>query len=186
MTCPAWIHKDSKTAIVISIRKLAQPQLAEPRGQGDVILVSATLARLSYSRNRLGKQDSHTFGMILTRVYSFLYEPVGRQHSESWPTVDPTGQPPSIKRISSVVPSLDLRVERCYVLGRSTGGKPALWIQRRRSSLISAPALGLSFDVLDDSNPTAKHHSRLELMQPADGNKSSQKNRRNLYAALSG
>lgn len=55
------------------------------------------------------------------------------------------------KIIPSALRSLGLRVERCYVLGRCTDGSPVLWIQRRRSPLISPPALRLRFDVLEDS-----------------------------------
>jgi hypothetical protein len=56
------------------------------------------------------------------------------------------------KLIPSVVPSSGLHLERRYMLGRCTDGNPALWIQRRRSPLISPPALRLRFDVLEEKS----------------------------------
>ena len=47
------------------------------------------------------------------------------------------------------VPRTGLRLDRRFVLGRSTTGEPVLWVQRRRSLLGAAPVSRLRFDLLE-------------------------------------
>ena len=49
----------------------------------------------------------------------------------------------------AAIPTNGLRLERRYVLGRSSDGNPVLWRQRRRIPLLSAPVSGLRFDILE-------------------------------------
>ncbi len=48
-----------------------------------------------------------------------------------------------------VVPVAGIRLDRRFVLGRSTTGAPLLWVQRRRSMLPAPPTSRLRFDVVD-------------------------------------
>ena len=49
--------------------------------------------------------------------------------------------------LPAAVPVSGLRLDRRYVLARSTDGNPVLWVQRRRLPLFSPPESGLRFDV---------------------------------------
>lgn len=49
----------------------------------------------------------------------------------------------------ATVPVTGLRLDRRFVLGRSTDGQPVLWLQRRRLPLVGPPVSNLRFDVLE-------------------------------------
>lgn len=53
------------------------------------------------------------------------------------------------------LPAQGIRLQRNYVLGRRTDGKPILWMQRHRGPLRSPPISGLRFDVAE-SVPTVR------------------------------
>lgn len=46
------------------------------------------------------------------------------------------------------LPPTGVRLESRTILARSTTGEPVLWVQRRRTALVSVPASGLRFDAL--------------------------------------
>lgn len=48
------------------------------------------------------------------------------------------------------VPSNGIEVERRWQLARDMNGTPVLWVQRRRTSLLSPPARQLRFDVMEE------------------------------------
>ena len=50
----------------------------------------------------------------------------------------------------AAVPVQGLRLDRRYVLGRRSDGRPVLWVQRRRLPLLSPPANRLRFDMLHE------------------------------------
>jgi hypothetical protein len=50
----------------------------------------------------------------------------------------------------ATVPTLGLRLDRRFVLGRSTDGRPILWLQRRRLPLLAPPVSNLRFDVVEE------------------------------------
>jgi len=50
----------------------------------------------------------------------------------------------------AAVPRAGIHLDRRYVLGRRTDGRPVLWVQRRRTPLSGAPASLLRFDVLEE------------------------------------
>lgn len=54
----------------------------------------------------------------------------------------------------ATVPTTGLRLERRWVLGRCTDGRPVLWMQRRRLPLLAPPVSGLRFDVAEESPTT--------------------------------
>ena len=60
-----------------------------------------------------------------------------------------TGSAPAHAILPDVIPRLGLRLDRRYLLGRSTTGTPLLWIQRRRDPLGGPPTSRLRFDVLE-------------------------------------
>ncbi len=47
------------------------------------------------------------------------------------------------------LPNQGLALERRYVLGRDTNGRPVLWVQRARRPLVAGPTSWLRFDVLN-------------------------------------
>jgi hypothetical protein len=49
----------------------------------------------------------------------------------------------------ATVPVTGLRLDRRFVLGRSTDGQPVLWLPRRRLPLVGPPVSNLRFDVLE-------------------------------------
>lgn len=51
----------------------------------------------------------------------------------------------------TAVPSLGLKLERRWVLGRRTDGAPALWVERRRMPFAAPPVSSLRFDVLAEA-----------------------------------
>jgi hypothetical protein len=60
-----------------------------------------------------------------------------------------TGSGPAHAIVPDVVPRLGIRLDRRFVLGRSTTGTPLLWVQRRRSPLSGPPASRLRYDNLE-------------------------------------
>jgi hypothetical protein len=60
-----------------------------------------------------------------------------------------TASEPEHAILPDVVPRLGIRIDRRFVLGRSTTGRPLLWIQRRRSPLSGPPASRLRYDLLE-------------------------------------
>ena len=53
----------------------------------------------------------------------------------------------------TALPNQGLALERRYVLGRTTGGGPLLWVQRSRHPLVAGPTSWLRFDVLNAGTP---------------------------------
>lgn len=53
----------------------------------------------------------------------------------------------------ATVPTSGLRLERRYLLGRASDGRPVLWRQRRRLPLLTPPVSGLRFDILEQQPP---------------------------------
>lgn len=49
----------------------------------------------------------------------------------------------------TAMPNQGLALERRYVLGRTTDGRPLLWVQRSRQPLVAGPTSWLRFDVLN-------------------------------------
>jgi hypothetical protein len=60
-----------------------------------------------------------------------------------------TASDPAHAIFPDVVPRLGIRLDRRYILGRSTTGAPLLWVQRRRSPLNGAPVSSLRYDTLE-------------------------------------
>jgi hypothetical protein len=56
----------------------------------------------------------------------------------------------------ATVPTTGLRLERRWVLGRRTDGRPVLWTQRRRLPNLAPPASGLRFDVVEPVSVVTK------------------------------
>jgi hypothetical protein len=50
----------------------------------------------------------------------------------------------------ATVPTAGLRLDRRFVLGRGTDGRPVLWLQRRRMPLLAPPVSNLRFDVVEE------------------------------------
>ena len=48
------------------------------------------------------------------------------------------------------MPTAGLRLDRRFVLGRGTDGRPVLWLQRRRMPLLAPPVSNLRFDVVEE------------------------------------
>jgi hypothetical protein len=53
----------------------------------------------------------------------------------------------------ATVPTTGLRLDRRFVLGRGTDGRPVLWLQRRRQPLLGPPVSNLRYDVLEAGLP---------------------------------
>jgi hypothetical protein len=91
--------------------------------------------------------------------YTGLQHGVAPGNEENWLAPEPRARllrdddahPPAdpVHQISpSTVPVQGLRLDRRYVLGRRSDGRPILWVQRRRIPLLSPPTSGLRFDVM--------------------------------------
>lgn len=62
---------------------------------------------------------------------------------------DTPNQPHTIAPLA--VPSNGIEVERRWMLARDMNGRPVLWIERQRRSLLSPPARRLRFDVMEEA-----------------------------------
>jgi hypothetical protein len=65
-----------------------------------------------------------------------------------------TGSDPAHSIFPDVIPRLGLRLDRRFVLGRSTTGSPLLWIQRQRGPLGAPPISRLRFDLMEAIDET--------------------------------
>jgi hypothetical protein len=65
---------------------------------------------------------------------------------------DPAATPadPDHQILPSAIPRAGVRLDRRYILGRRTDGRPVLWVQRRRTPLFAPPASPLRLDILDE------------------------------------
>jgi hypothetical protein len=52
---------------------------------------------------------------------------------------------------ATAVPNQGLRLQRGYVLARTTSGQPVLWRQRRRVPVLAGPVSHLRFDLLHEA-----------------------------------
>ena len=70
-----------------------------------------------------------------------------------------TASDPAHSILPDVVPRLGIRLDRRFVLGRSTTGAPLLWVQRRRSPLTGPPASRLRYDNLEAVDEITSDHA---------------------------
>jgi hypothetical protein len=63
------------------------------------------------------------------------------------------GEPPEpLHTIAPLaVPTNGIEIERRWMLARDMDGRPVLWLQRQRRSLLSPPARRLRFDVMEEA-----------------------------------
>jgi hypothetical protein len=77
-------------------------------------------------------------------------EPIARLLGADDAACQPVSPPHQVN--PAAVPVTGLRLERRYMLARRSDGAPVLWVQRRRLPLLSPPASGLRFDVMEESH----------------------------------
>lgn len=95
--------------------------------------------RRRYVQARLANLD--------VRPPALMPEPVSPLLAD--PNAPPAGPAHQIE--PATVPTTGLRLDRRFVLGRGTDGRPVLWLQRRRLPLLAPPVSNLRYDVVEES-----------------------------------